>query len=203
MDELTKDYIIEFFNKRVSHFKDSPEALGWTPSGQRLRYEKVLSLINPEGFSILDFGCGRGDFYGFLREKNISCSYVGVDINPVLIKQAKTKYPEAEFLNIDIEEVSLRKRFDYTVAIGVFNLNVYGVKESMKNCIRILFENTNKELVFTCLDARTKNKDIEVVYFHPEEIKDIISVFCNDFVIYDSLVEGDLFVVLKKTTKNF
>ncbi|MCS7203895.1 MAG: class I SAM-dependent methyltransferase [Thermodesulfovibrio sp.] len=203
MDELAKEYIIEFFNKRIIHFKESPEAVGWTPKGQKLRYEKILELMNPQGLSLLDFGCGRGDFYGFLKERNIKCRYVGIDINPTLIKEAKTKYPEGEFIVTDIEETPFLQKFDYTVAIGVFNLNIHGVKESMKNCIKILYGNTNKELIFTCLDARTKNKDIELVYFYPDELKEILSFFCENFIIYDSLVKGDLFVVLKKNIKNF
>lgn len=65
MDELEKEFVIDFFTKRFIHFKDSPEAVGWTKTGQLLRYEAVYKLINPDGKKILDFGCGKGDFYGF------------------------------------------------------------------------------------------------------------------------------------------
>lgn len=199
MDELAKEYIIDFFTKRLIHFKDSPESVGWTHKGQLLRYEAVLELINPVGKSLLDFGCGKGDFYGFLKKKGIKCDYTGIDINPSLIELAKKNHPEANFYIKDIEEEPLNKTFHITIAIGVFNLAVQNVKISMERCLQRLFEQTNEKLIFTCLNKKTKLRDIGVTYFSIEEIEKIAAKLTKNFNILDKIVEDDLFLILEKT----
>jgi ubiquinone/menaquinone biosynthesis C-methylase UbiE len=199
MDELAKEYVIDFFTKRLFHFKNSPESVGWTHKGQLLRYETVLKLIKPEGKSLLDFGCGKGDFYGFLKERGIDCQYTGIDINPSLIELARKNYPDVEFYVMDIEKSALEKKFNYTLAIGVFNLAVQDIKELTERCLKILFQHTSERLVFTCLNQQTKLKDIYVIYFSKEELEKIAKKLTNRYEIMDNLVEGDLFLILDKS----
>ncbi|GLI52692.1 class I SAM-dependent methyltransferase [Thermodesulfovibrio yellowstonii] len=198
MDELAKEYIIDFFTKRLVYFKDSPESVGWTQTGQILRYEAVLKLIEPEGKSLLDFGCGKGDFYGFLKQRGIKCDYTGIDINPSLIEVAIKNYPEAVFYVKDIEKEPLNRKFNYTLAIGVFNLAVQDIKELMERCLEILFQHTNEKLILTCLNKKTKLKDISVTYFTVEELEKISKKLTNSYQIVDNLIEGDLFLILNK-----
>jgi len=198
MDELAKEYIIDFFTKRLVYFKDSPESVGWTQTGQILRYEAVLKLIEPEGKSLLDFGCGKGDFYGFLKQKGIKCDYTGIDINPSLIELAMKNYPEAVFYVKDIEKEPLDRNFNYTLAIGVFNLAVQDIKKLMQRCLEILFQHTNEKLILTCLNKKTKLKDIGVTYFAIEELEKISKKLTNRYQIMDNLIEGDLFLILNK-----
>jgi len=199
MDELGKEYVIDFFTKRLFHFKNTPESVGWTHKGQLLRYETVLKLIEPEGKSLLDFGCGKGDFYGFLKERGIDCHYTGIDINPSLIELARKNYPEVEFYVMDIGNEALERKFSYTLAIGVFNLAVQDVKELTERCMKILFKHTSERLVFTCLNQQTKLKDIYVTYFSKEELEKIAKKLTNRYEIMDNLVEGDLFLILDKS----
>ena len=199
MDELAKEYVIDFFTKRLFHFKNSPESVGWTHKGQLLRYETVLKLIKPEGKSLLDFGCGKGDFYGFLKERGIDCQYTGIDINPSLIELARKNYPDVEFYVMDIENAALEKKFNYTLAIGVFNFAVQDIKGLTERCLKILFQHTSERLVFTCLNQQTKLKDIYVTYFSKEELEKIAKKLTTRYEIMDNLVEGDLFLILDKS----
>lgn len=198
MDELAKEYIIDFFTKRLIHFKNSPETVGWSPTGQKLRYEAVFKLINPDGKSLLDFGCGKGDFYSFLKQRGVKCDYTGIDINPALIELARKNHPEAIFHVRDIEEEPPDKTFEITVAIGVFNLAVQNVKISMEQCLQILFNHTSEKLIFTCLNQKTKLRDIGLTYFSMEELEKIAEKLSKNFKILDRIVEGDLFLILEK-----
>ena len=200
MDELEKEFVIDFFTKRFIHFKDSPEAVGWTKTGQLLRYEAVYKLINPDGKKILDFGCGKGDFYGFLieKEKGANLTYTGIDINPSLIKLAQKKYPKTNFYVKDIESEQLDEIFDYIVIIGVFNLALSNVKKLMQRCVEILFENTKERLILNCLNNKTKFRDIGVVYFSVEELQGLAQSLTKIFEVLDNLIEGDLFLILDK-----
>ncbi len=76
------------------------------------------------GDKVLDLGCGNGRLYELFKElssqdKNIK--YIGIDISENLIKEAKKRYPEAEFytgdaLNLDFPE----KEFDIVFFMAAF-----------------------------------------------------------------------------------
>ena len=140
MDPLGKKELLYFYNRHLKHFGDAPQAVRWTPEGQRRRYETLLKIAGDfSGKKILDFGCGKGDLYEFIKERDISINYCGIDVNENLIKLAKSKYPETEFIAVDLEESEFERVFDVIFICGVFNLRIAGIEESMKNVLKKLF----------------------------------------------------------------
>jgi len=171
MDPLGKKELLTFYNRHLKDFGDAPQAVRWTPGGQRRRYETLFSLTGYlSGKSILDFGCGKGDFYGFLKER-CSPSYCGIDVNASLIDLAKSKYPEAEFLSLDIDEDDFRRQFDVIVACGVFNLRIAGIEESSRQILKILFGLCREALHVNFLAYETPQRSVELFYVKPEEIR--------------------------------
>ena len=156
MDELAKEYIVDFFSKKLMLFGNAPAAVGWTEAGQRLRYECIDRLLPLKGASLLDFGCGKGDFYSFLKEKGINAEYTGMDINQKLIETASRNFPDAEFLTLDIDTDNIPGTYDYIISCGVFNLNLQGVKEAAAEA----FEK-----------GELKERVLKVVQAHPGGIK--------------------------------
>lgn len=198
MDNPSKDYIIDYFSKRFLHFKDNPAAVGWTPSGQKLRYEVITKLLNLERSSILDFGCGKGDLYGFLKERGLEVKYAGVDINPELINFASKKYPGINFYTIDIEKENLPDNFDYIIICGVFNLRVEGVKESAYRTLKKLFNHTKRSLLFNCPSIYTGKKDMDIYYYDPCELLGIALGSTKNVNLYHGLIEGEIFLILSR-----
>lgn len=171
MDQLGKKELLSFYNRHLMDFGDSPQAVRWTPEGQRRRYETLFRVAGDfSGKKILDFGCGKGDFYEFIKEKGISISYCGIDVNKNLIKLAKSKYPEAEFIVIDIEETEFERDFDVIFVCGVFNLRVAGIEESMKDVLKKLFRLCREALHVNLLTYYTAQRNVELFYVKPEEI---------------------------------
>jgi len=172
MDPLGKKELLTFYNRHLKDFGDAPQAVRWTPGGQRRRYETLFSLTGHlSGKSILDFGCGKGDFYGFLKERRCSPSYCGIDVNANLIDLAKSKYPEAEFLSLDIDEDDFRRQFDVIVACGVFNLRIAGIEESSRQILKILFGLCREAMHVNFLTYETPQRSVELFYVKPEEIR--------------------------------
>jgi SAM-dependent methyltransferase len=176
MDALVKEYLLDLYSKGLMLFGDSPAALCWSPEGQRARYsllaEIATSLEGIEGKKILDYGCGKGDFYAFLRERGIRVHYTGTDINPDLVALAAAKYPECDFRVFDIEEEELHERFDFIFLCGVFNARVEGATETLKNVIRKLFPHAREGLAVNALSSRAPSKDRELNYVSPAELLD-------------------------------
>lgn len=170
MDELSKEYIIDFFWKNLMIHGDRPEAVRWTPEGQIRHYKALLDIGDIRNSKILDFGCGKGDFYHFLKLNNIPVEYHGYDINENLIEFAKRKYPEVDFRVFDIDKDILSDDFDYIFLCGVFNLKVNGIDGFIKDILKRLFIQCRFALAFNALSFYEPKKDFELNYIKPEDI---------------------------------
>lgn len=171
MDPLGKKELLHFYNRHLKDFGDAPQAVRWTPEGQRLRYETLLKIAGDiSGKKILDFGCGKGDLYGFIKERDISINYCGIDVNENLIKLAKSKYPETEFIAVDLEESEFERVFDVIFICGVFNLRIAGIEESMKNVLKKLFRLCKEALHVNFLSYYIAQRNVELFYVKPEGI---------------------------------
>jgi 2-polyprenyl-3-methyl-5-hydroxy-6-metoxy-1,4-benzoquinol methylase len=171
MDALGKKELLSFYNRHLKDFGDKPQAVRWTAGGQLRRYETLLNIAGDlSGKTILDFGCGKGDFYGFLKDRGISVNYSGIDVNENLIKLARSKFPETEFIATDIEESGFNREFDLIFICGVFNLRIAGVEESMKNVLKILFKLCREALYVNLLTYYVPQRSVELFYVKPEEI---------------------------------
>lgn len=171
MDPFSKERLLSFYNVHYKKFGDRPEALRWTPEGQIKRYHALLDIApDLNNRKILDYGCGMGDFYRFLKRRGIEVNYTGVDINENFISVARQRYPECRFMVMDIDEDPLDEFFDYIFICGVFNLNVPGVDEDMRNALVNLFKYCNKGLALNALSSHTPVKDVELHFTSPEDI---------------------------------
>ncbi|RME67793.1 MAG: class I SAM-dependent methyltransferase, partial [Nitrospirae bacterium] len=171
-----------------------PMALRWTPEGQRRRYEAFLEVLpDLQGKSLIDLGCGRGDFLGFLKSKGIEVRYTGVDLNENFIKEAREAHPEGTFYVLDIEEVEIDETFDIALAIGVFNLKVADIRNSMINTLKRLFS-LCKEVMCFDLIIKEPTTDPELNAFLPEEAVELVRKnLSRRFSLRTDLIDGIMF----------
>ncbi|MCK4910645.1 MAG: class I SAM-dependent methyltransferase [Thermodesulfovibrionales bacterium] len=204
MDTLSKEYLLDFYSSRLGLFGQRPEALRWSSRGQKARYAWITEVMGPEAnASVLDYGCGFGDLFAFLKKNNHSVRYTGMDINPKLIEIAGRTHPETPFRVFDIEEEPLDEgmSFDHVVLCGVFNTRVEGASESLMNIIRLLYPHAGKALVATALPISAGQKQFDLNYIDP----DMLLEFARQEVTPSAELlwnEGmdDFMLVLDKTT---
>ena len=119
----------KFFGTLFKKYRFSVKALHWYSEGtQNRRFAELLKiflLCDTAGtVSILDFGCGLGHLYKFLKDYDIFSSlkldYTGVDINEIFIKEAIRNFPDARF-NLK-DETTYEKKYGFVFCSGVFNL---------------------------------------------------------------------------------
>jgi ubiquinone/menaquinone biosynthesis C-methylase UbiE len=130
----------------------------------------VASPAELNSSTVLDYGCGTGDFYRFLKRKGINVTYTGVDINKNFIELAMKKYPNCTFRVLESDEDVPEGYYDYIFICGVFNLQVPGVDEDMKNTMVRLFQHCNKALVLDALSSHSPVRDHELHFTSPEEM---------------------------------
>ncbi len=173
MDPYSKDQLLSFYNFHLKKFGDRPEALRWTPQGQLKRYHMLADIAPARDLNnatVLDYGCGTGDFYKFLKRRGIHVKYTGVDINENFINLAKSKYPECTFKVMNADDDQFEGFYDYIFICGVFNLQVPGVDDDLKNALVTLFRHCNKGLALSALSSHTPIKDPELHFTSPGEM---------------------------------
>jgi SAM-dependent methyltransferase len=120
------------------------DMIAYSPA-PRIRRDKVISWLRKVSFkSLLDVGCGNGEF---LREVNRvipEVSLAGADISQAVIKQNRTRMPDMEFLTLDLDNASLPKKFDVVVCMEVVEHCA-----DYRKAIKRLAEMTDKRLFIT------------------------------------------------------
>jgi len=165
--------VIHRYSARFNKLGSDVRTLGWGNKDQQyFRFKQALRIQNFNNKSILDIGCGFGDFYYACMESGINIShYTGWDINPDLIEAAQNKNTKSSFKVIDISTTrDISVIADIGVMLGVLNLNFkdnYNNIDFSKMMIKKAFDSVSESLVVDFLSSK-----LDLVY--PEE----------DFVFY-------------------
>ena len=117
------DRLAEHYNSLAREYGYSHHAVQQSSSETQNKRFKVL-LEGFPGFrnkKILDFGCGSGHFYEFLKSVGFEGEYVGYDISEQQIKVARKTHPKARFELLNIFENPIEELFDLVFISGVFN----------------------------------------------------------------------------------
>ena len=103
--------------------KEILKSYGKNEKLQIMRFSKQASLFDYNNKSILDVGCGYGDFYSYLLEKGmVPQSYTGIDLIQSHCDFATARLPqEVVIINGDFLEIPLQE-VDIAVVSGAFNV---------------------------------------------------------------------------------
>lgn len=199
MEQISKEYLIRYYSDLLMHHKDNPGAVQWSLQGQAIRHKALLDLsgkINET--TVLDYGCGKGDLLSLIKTQGNRVRYTGVDITHAMLVVAREKHPEARFIVHDIEDGPLDDSFDFTFICGVFNFNISGVEEGMKNSTRLLFNHTSRRLILNALTSE-HSKSYDLHYVDPEDLLRFAKTHITaDAHIRLDIIPGDIFLVLNK-----
>ncbi|GEO82697.1 class I SAM-dependent methyltransferase [Pararhodospirillum oryzae] len=116
--------VIALYTRFFEKFGPTHRALDWTSAeGQNERFSRFLDLGLENGDSVLDVGCGLGDFLAFTRERGLILAYTGLDMTPAMIDYCQATYPNDRFHKGSLLDTPLpwgERRFDWVVASGIF-----------------------------------------------------------------------------------
>jgi SAM-dependent methyltransferase len=169
----TKQDIIDRYTSRLETFGPTIDALAsGSAERQETRFNVLSDIGDLNGRTVLDLGCGLGDFYAFLQRRKISARYTGYDIVPGFIKHAEQKYRDADFEVRDIQENGIGGDFDYIVSSQVFNnrlsdgSNIKLVQEVLSLC----YNSCNRGVALDMMVDYVDFKDDHLFYYKPEDI---------------------------------
>lgn len=206
----TERETIERYDKRLKKVGPVVRALGWdTKANQWKRFESGVALLNLRGKSIVDIGCGFGDFFKFLKEREIKiASYRGIDINNGLLKVAKKTHPNGIFecRNIMLEPPK-RKIADIGFAFGVLNFNLKGnpdnyeyAQDFIKRAFSLCREAFVVDMLSSCLDKGYPKEEF-VFYYSPERMLEEVMEITPYAILkhdYPPLPQNEFLLILKR-----
>ena len=110
---MKKQVIKEFFDG-FAHSWDNEPVADLEIINTILDNAKIL-----EGINVLDVGCGTGVLFPFYLERNVN-SITAVDLSSEMVKIAKSKFPQADVICGDAEEISFDHQFDVVMIYNAF-----------------------------------------------------------------------------------
>jgi SAM-dependent methyltransferase len=102
---------------------------------ERAWLDRFLGHV-PAGGTVLDVGCGSGEpIARYLIDRGIGV--VGVDASPSMIDLCRARFPDSEWLVIDMRELELERRFEGTLAWdSFFHLGIEDQREMLSRFAR-------------------------------------------------------------------
>lgn len=134
--------IKKYYSDLISKHGNNWSIAGWgSKKSQEARFSIFCEHFKISGKNILDVGCGRGDFFGYLHNiNNIPKSYTGIDIMKESIEFGKENYVDANFVHGDLLQIGdSLPSVDYAVSSGVFNLTTVRHWQWMSNMTKAMF----------------------------------------------------------------
>jgi SAM-dependent methyltransferase len=113
------------YRTRYETYGYDRRTLGWEKDCQHVRFEAALEGLRPEDYaSVLDVGCGFGDLLTYLRKRRWRGRYVGIDLVPELLAEARERHADdgrAVFEHADASAGGFAQSAGLAIGIGVFN----------------------------------------------------------------------------------
>jgi len=183
------DKIRSYFREHVTKHGFGAEGMDWKDQeSQFLRFEVIDRYIDYSGSpTILDVGCGAGDYLTFAHAKGCNPVYTGLDIVPEMIAHLLEVHPEASGIVGGLESIS-SQRYDYVIASGTFNAKLDASEvdwqaylyESIIEMCRI----AQKAVVFNLMSPHVDYTYDRLYYPRFDELTAfIVEHFGRDFII--------------------
>lgn len=169
----SKAQLLEAYQARLSEHGPSSQAVQYSDRTSHLARFAVLAEVDLKMTSVLDVGCGLGDFCHYMRSRGSTVRYHGVDIVPEFITLANEAFSKDELAsasNLDAETEALPQGYDYAILSGVFNNAMEDNWAFMTRTLRQMWEAAGKGIAFNAMSSYVDYRDDGLYYIDPIEV---------------------------------
>lgn len=164
---------IDYYSRLILEHGISVRSLDWgSVESQQLRFSILAQVGVLNGASVLDVGCGLGDFLDWLKNLKTEVRYTGLDITPKMIQFAKERFLNARFMIGNLLELddSVIGFHDYIFSSGIFARIEEVPFRFMQEMVSKMFSLCNKAVSFNSLSGWAPQKDSGEYYADPLEV---------------------------------
>ncbi len=173
---------------------------GWVSKEvQQARFDVITDLLDFNGVSVLDVGCGDGDFKEALDLSFHSFDYIGLDQQPEFIEYAQQRYQghrhywfhQVDFTRCQLPEV------DIVVASGALSYRCEKPNYYME-MIQRLYAAASHAFIFNMLDQDFFNSGHLLVSHDRKQIYQQCQELCSQVTLKTGYLENDFTIVMSK-----
>lgn len=123
LDDSILDRVAAYYSSKLAAHGPTPLGVDWNgAASHELRHRQFLRLIDGDrDGSVLDLGCGFGDFLRFLRAEGHRGAFSGYDVAPAMIAKAVELHGEGEDRRWHAGARPVEVA-DYAIASGILNV---------------------------------------------------------------------------------
>ncbi len=199
--EAERDTLGGYYAELSGHPSRARQA-GWRGRADQVLRFAVCAQALPltEVRSVLDVGCGLGDFAPFLRQLGFHGRYLGVDVLPEMVRQAVASHPGEEYICADLSsspEVAVGP-WDLVVACGTLALRVPKHEDYVRRTLAAVWRRTLGAMVVVVPAARGQQytptgEDIgELVHYRLAALRALLMPFSSSLVMREDFLTTDV-----------
>jgi ubiquinone/menaquinone biosynthesis C-methylase UbiE len=191
-----------WYEEKVALHGYDHQGLGFrNRSSQQRRFGALLALGDFDGRSVLDVGCGFGDFLAFLRDHGINPRYTGVDICEPMIRRCRERFAasDASFHVADVLAFEPTEAHDFVVASGIFGLDSRDARARIRPTMRRMFHWAGIGMAANFLSQRSLEPAEARVYVDPAEALEMGLALTHAVRLDHSYLPNDFTIHLDKT----
>ncbi|MFQ5355728.1 MAG: class I SAM-dependent methyltransferase [Mariprofundaceae bacterium] len=199
MNKEQRQRIINRHRDSLTRHGQHPNALYWSSREvQEIRF-RVLGEIGIEsGDSVLDVGCGFGDFMDWSTARGIVLDYTGIDLSPDLLAEARKQHPATPFFDGDLFDMDFADQsFDWVLLSGALNEQLHDDGAYARKVIERMYALCGRGVAFNLLDGR-KIRAHDLQSYHPNKMLEYCAKLCADCMLRDGYIDNDFTVYLRK-----
>jgi len=197
VDEQQRQRIIAKHRDSLKRYGYHPNALYWSGRDiQEIRFQVLANIGIQAGDSVLDVGCGFGDFKAWRETHQCPLKYTGLDVSPDILAEATKRHPDATFYVGDLFDMNFdAQRFDWVILSGALNEQLHDDSAYAKSVIKRMYALSQKGTAFNLLDARfLKAHDLHSQI--PNDILTFCQIICPDSALHDDYLKNDFSIYM-------
>jgi len=181
-----------FYSNAIKKHGLTPKGVCWlSHTHQTLRFDIILSFLPKDisSSSLVDIGCGFGDFYRYLQiQRKLPISYTPIDNIQQMCDITQQNF-KIRALKLDATKDKLPNS-DYYICSGALNiLTPFEVVLFIQNCYR----SSKKAFIFNTLYGNKKSETYN--YMKKEDIRDIATSLNVKKIVYEqNYLDNDITV---------
>jgi SAM-dependent methyltransferase len=191
--------IASYYDALVQQYGHDPRAVDASSrEALEVRYAVLAAVTDLTGASVLEVGCGLGDFGAYLTERFDGLEYRGIDISTRMIEDGRRIHPQLDLRQCNLLDVADDERYDVVLAQGIFYLLTPPAEPKMDELVARMFTLARRAVAFTTTSAWSNRRDPDEFYADPVQLLGAARELTRSVVLRHDYHPGDVALYLYK-----
>lgn len=196
----------QYYKKKFELHGHHEASLGWSKGKQFIRFYALTHAFNLENKTILDIGCGFGDFVKYAQENKVSYkNYLGIDLMSEFVEIAKKEHGQDQRNFFEVRNLNdlNEGEYDFAFASGIFGHKLFPSEEEnylhIEKTIEKALSLTRESVAFDFISDKTDYKTSgEDFHANPARILEIAYKFSRNVILDNSIMPFEFALIINK-----